>query len=97
MGQQSLDDWRCDVNIGEAHDAPTGKRGRKVFLQVGHEPCWPVVATPDPDSALDFDQRAAREMGEVSAPTALLIKAELPFKRWAAGCFPKLVEFCFES
>ncbi len=96
MGQQSLDDWRCDVNIGEAHDAPTGKRGRKVFVHVGHKTRRAIVSSLDPDAALDLDERATWEMGEVCAPTALLIEAVFAFKCRAAEGVPVEGELGFE-
>jgi hypothetical protein len=55
------------------------------------------VAASNPNAALNFDERAAWVMGEVSAPSAPWIKPKLSFERWAAGCSPQNFELRLEA
>ncbi len=47
-----------EVDISEAEDTPAGEGCVVVFLDVGDEPGPAVVASADPDAALDFNECA---------------------------------------
>ena len=49
----------------------------EVFFGVGGKTLWPIVAPLDVDAALDFDERAALDMGEIRAPLARRVESEL--------------------
>jgi hypothetical protein len=90
-------DWSCEVNVGKADYGPSGYGRLKVFLQIGHKTGRSIVAASNPNAALNFDERAAWLMGEVSAPSALGIKPKLSFERRAAGRSPQHFELFLEA
>lgn len=58
-GHQPLDDMAGYVDISQAKDGPTCQCRLEVFVHVGDESRRAIVATMDPDTALDLDERAA--------------------------------------
>ena len=84
------------MDIGEAEDAPTGDGGLVVFFHVGNEAGGAVVATLEPDSALDLDECARGEVCEVGAPFAFRVELELADEFWAVNGVPEEFEAAFE-
>ena len=75
----ALDHRRGDLKLREAKDAPAVQSRFEILLGVGGEALRSVVATLDVDAALDLDERAALDMGEISAPLAFHVETELAF------------------
>ncbi len=84
------------MNISEAEDTPTGQGRVVVFLDVGDEPGTTVVAPTDPDAAFDFDECARGDVGEVGAPLARRVEAELAFEFGALNGEPEELKAAFE-
>jgi hypothetical protein len=68
-----LHDFECEVDIGEAEDAPTGQGRVVVFLDVGDEPGTAVVASADPDAAFDLT-RLRRSVFELAMVGFFLLR-----------------------
>ena len=96
---EALDDWGGDLRRGEPHDRPTREKRFEVFLGVGDKACDAVVTTDtgEMDAALDLDQRAAFEMGEVRAPFPRRMKLEFQRQFRSAEAAPVEGEFRFEA
>ena len=84
------------MNICEAEDAPTGEGGLVVFFHVGNEAGGAVVATLEPDSALDLDECARWEVGEIRAPFAFRVELELADEFGAVNGVPEELEAALE-
>lgn len=93
---QPLDNGGGDVHIGEANDDPTGEGCLEILLHIGDESGRTVVATLDPDPALDFDEGVTGWVGEVGPPAPALVEAVFAFEGWAAEGCPVEGELCFE-
>jgi hypothetical protein len=91
-----LHDFECEVDIGEAEDAPTGQGCLVVFLDVGDEPGTAVVAPTDPDAAFDFNECARGYVGEVGAPLARRVEVELAFEFGTLNGEPEELKPAFE-
>ena len=89
--------WHRDVLASEADHRPSGQRCFEIFFDVGDEACGAVVAAVDENAALDLNERAAGEMGEVGAPPAVRVKAELAFEGRTTGGLPVEGELGFEA
>ncbi len=85
------------MNIGEAKDAPTSQGCLVVFLHVRDEARSAVVASVDPDTALNFDECAGGDMGKVGPPLARWVKTEFPFERGTLNGEPEEFEAAFEA
>lgn len=90
-------DGRCgDLKLREAEDAPAGQCRLQILLGVGGEALRAIVAALDVDAALDLDERAALDVGEVSTPFALSVKSNLSLQRRSTERLPVEQETAFQ-
>ena len=96
---QPLDIGRADLRVSEADDAPAGQERFEVFFGVGDEARAAIVtaAAFDVDPALDLDEGAALDVGEIRAPFALGVKSELALQFRATERPPVERELRFEA
>ncbi len=93
---QTLDNGRGDVHVGQPNHGPASERRLEVFLHVGDEARRAIVAPLDPDAALDLDERAAREVGEVGSPAPAQVEAIFALEGRTAEGFPVKGELSFK-
>jgi len=87
----------CQFPFRKPEHTPAGQGRLEVFLDVAQEPHGAVVAALDENAALDFDERAGREVGEVGSPAAWRVEAEFLFEVRATRSFPEVQEAGFET
>jgi len=94
-----LDVRHGDLGCREPHDRPSRQPCVEIFLAVVGETGGTIVTATaeDVQTALDFDQRPAFDMGEVGTPPALRIKSKLRHQGWPAETAPVEGEFCFKT
>lgn len=78
-----------DLIRPEAEHLPASQPRFEILLQVRVEAGGAVVAAVHPNAALDLNQCARRQVGEVSAPSTFRVEPELLFQRWAFGVMPE--------
>lgn len=74
-----LDVRRVDLGCGEPNDRPSRQPCVEIFLAVEDESGGAIVTatTEDVQTALDFNQSPAFDMGEIRPPPAFRIKSKL--------------------
>ncbi|MEQ1852755.1 MAG: hypothetical protein ABMA01_14335 [Chthoniobacteraceae bacterium] len=85
------------MKLGEPQDAPSVQRRLQILLGVGGEALWAIVAALDVDAALDLDECAAIDVGEIRAPLALSVKSKLPLQRRSTERLPVELEAAFQA
>jgi hypothetical protein len=95
QSDQALEMFQGQLLWPESHHAPTGQRRLEVFLKVGSESRWAVVATIDVDAALDLDERAGIKVGKVSSPFSNRMKSKFLFQFRAVQFLPQQFKTLF--
>ena len=90
-GDDPLDEIDLELLLGEPQDGPALHGGFEILLGVlgVADPSVVPAALPHEDPALNFDQGAGREVGEVGPPTAGRVEADFPLQGWASGDAPE--------
>ena len=65
------------MKLRQAQDSPAVQSRFEVFFGIGGKTLRSVVAALDVDAALDLDERAALDMGEIGAPSARWVESEI--------------------
>jgi hypothetical protein len=85
----ALDRCQIELAFGQPQDHPSGKCGLKVFLDVGQKPLGSIVPPLEPDTALDFDECAGGQMGEIRTPAPTGKEHQLAFEGGTISRFPE--------
>lgn len=91
--------YRLDLQLinSQPDHQPAAQGDFEVFLRVLHKPAPTVVPPRNPGTPLDLDQRAARQVGEVSTPFPFRMKPVFTLKRRPIKAPPEEQELRFES
>ena len=90
-GDDPLDEIDLELLLGEPQDRPALHGGFEILFGVFGVAPAPVVSAsfPHEDTALNLDQGAGRQMGEVGPPAAGRMEANFPFQTRASGNAPE--------
>ena len=90
--RQSIDYGQGDLVGTEPEDAPAAEARLDVFLQVGVETSGAVVASIDPDAALDLDEATARQLRARGGGSVLRDGSRVSWRDRVSGVSPSLIE-----
>ena len=98
QGNDPVDGADLKLPVGQTQDSPASQRGFEILFRVVRVTCSPGMSATatDEDSALDLDQRAAVQVGEVGTPFPRRVELVFTLKRGTLGDTPEELELGFE-
>ena len=92
-----LHGFECELAFRETQNRPTCECRLEVFFNVGQESLRPIVSAMNPNSTLDFDQSAARDVSEVGTPATTGVENEFLFQNGTVCRSPEQREPCLQA